>query len=206
LSDFDGRVTSRSIFNSSSEPTTHLPTLSHFLAAARQILAIILQIPPIDPSTSLRTAYLLRLTNDVLSSITGYAPDADLLSEVLDWLDDLDQAWLAVLKAQVWDPTEGGVILVIDAAEASAGTGSSPLTQTEHTRLKSLIMGGMTSLEAWLEKEQPNEGGEDELESRLKKLGLEADFVDLFARTLHFLAGLGGTVVVENTMTGQETF
>ncbi|KAF8237111.1 hypothetical protein L208DRAFT_1356724 [Tricholoma matsutake] len=180
-----------------SEPTTHLPTLSHYLESARQILSLILQIPPIDPSTSLRIAYLLRLTNDVLSSITGYPPDAHILPRVLDWLDDLDQAWLAVLQAQVWDPSTGGVDLVIDAADASAGVKSSPLTQTESTRLKSLIVGGEASLEEWLEKGNSDEPGEDELETRLRKLGLQADFDDLFARTLDFLGSLGGTMVVE---------
>lgn len=129
-----------------------------------------------------------------------------MLPEVLDWLDDLDQAWLAVLQAQVWDPTEGGVDLVIDAADASAGVKSSPLTQTESTRLKSLIVGGEASLEEWLEKGQSDEKGENELENRLRKLGLQADFDDLFARTLDFLGSLGGTMVVENSMEGQETF
>jgi hypothetical protein len=129
-----------------------------------------------------------------------------MLPEVLDWLDDLDQAWLAVLQAQVWDPTEGGVDLVIDAADASAGVKSSPLTQTESTRLKSLIVGGEASLEEWLERGQSDEKGENELENRLRKLGLQADFDDLFARTLDFLGSLGGTMVVENSMEGQETF
>ena len=124
----------------------------------------------------------------------------------MDWLDDLDQAWLAVLQAQVWDPTEGRIDLVIDAADASAGVKSSPLTQTERTRLKSLIVGGEASLEEWLEKGHSDERDEDELENRLRKLGLQADFDDLFARTLEFLGSLGGTMVVENSMVGQENF
>lgn len=109
----------------------------------------------------------------------------------------MDQAWLAVQQAQVWDPSTGGVDLVIDAADASAGVKSSPLTQTESTRLKSLIVGGEASLEEWLEKGNSDEPGEDELETRLRKLGLQPDFDDLFARTLDFLGSLGGTMVVE---------
>jgi hypothetical protein len=118
----------------------------------------------------------------------------------------LDQAWLAVLQAQIWDPTKGGVDLVINVVDAVAGVKSSPLTQTETTRLKSLIVGAEASLEEWLEKGNAGETGEDELESRLRKLGLQAEFDDLFARTLDFLGSLGGTMVVENAMVGQETF
>jgi hypothetical protein len=141
-----------------------------------------------------------------LSSITGYPPDEQSLPEVLDWLDDLDQAWLAVLQAQVWDPAEGGVDLMISAADASTGVKSSPPTQTECTRLKSLIVGGEASLEEWLEKGQLHEPGGDELESRLGKLDLQAEFDDLFARTLDFLGSLGGTMIVENSMIGHENF
>ncbi|KAF9018419.1 hypothetical protein BDZ89DRAFT_1140024 [Hymenopellis radicata] len=99
-----------------SEPTTHLPTLQFYLESASTLLGLILQIPPVDPSTSLRTSYLLHLTNDVFGSATGYAPTAQNVVDLVDWLDDLDQAWLAVLHAQVWDPRKGaGMDLVVDA-------------------------------------------------------------------------------------------
>ena len=123
-----------------------------------------------------------------------------MLPAVLDWLDDLDQAWLTVLQAQVWHPVEGGVDLVIDAADASAGVRSSPLSQTESTRLKSLIVGAEASLEEWLENGRSGDKDEDELEGRLRKLGLQADFDDLFARTLDFLGSLAGTMVEDNSM------
>ncbi|KAG5642812.1 hypothetical protein DXG03_002096 [Asterophora parasitica] len=178
-----------------SEATTHLPTLHHYLDAARQILSLVLQIPPIDPSTSLRTAFLLRLTSDALSSIVGYQADPETLPEALDWLDDLDQAWLAVLQAQVWDPETGaGVDLHIDAADASKGMKSSPLSQTERTRLRSLLVGSSASLEEWLETRQDREEDED-VEGMLERLGLRADFDDLFSRTLDYLGGLGGIVI-----------
>ncbi|KAH0584629.1 hypothetical protein H2248_010162 [Termitomyces sp. 'cryptogamus'] len=178
-----------------SEPTTHLPTLHDYLDASRQILSLILQIPPIDPSTSLRTAYLLRLTNDALSSIVGYPPDSDSLPEALDWLDDLDQAWLTVLEAQVWDPSTGaGVDLYIDAADASGGIKTSPMSQTERTRLRSLLVGSSTSLEEWLENGKESQE-EQNVENMLERLGLQAEFDDLFSRTLDHLGGLSGIVV-----------
>ncbi|KAG6868425.1 hypothetical protein C0993_003102 [Termitomyces sp. T159_Od127] len=152
-------------------------------------------IPPIDPSTSLRTAYLLRLTNDTLSSIVGYPPDSSSLPEALDWLDDLDQAWLTVLEAQVWDPsTRAGIDLYIDATDASKGVKTSPMSQTERTRLRSLLVGSATSLEEWLEDRK--EGVEEQdVESMLERLGLQAEFDDLFSRTLNYLGGLSGIVV-----------
>jgi hypothetical protein len=179
-----------------SEPTTHLPTLSHFLDESRQILSLILQIPPIDPSTSLRTAFLLRLTNDVLTSIPGYPANPGILPEVLDWLDDLDQAWLAVLQSQVWDSKEGaGTDLLIDTEEAAGGMKSSPVTQTESTRLRSLLVGGAASLEEWLESCNPEQDEDNGVESMLQRLGLQAGFDELFARTLDYLGGLGGIIV-----------
>ncbi|KAG6810338.1 hypothetical protein H0H92_012372 [Tricholoma furcatifolium] len=167
------------------EPTTHLPTLHDYLDASRQILSIIIQIPPIDPSTSLRTAYLLRLTNDTLTSMLGYPSDQVSLPEALDWLDDLDQAWSAVLQAQVWDPVaRTGVDLFIDAADAAQGVKSSAISQTERIRLRSLIIGNSGNLEEWLENQT---NGEEDVESMLQRLGLQAEFDDLFSRTLEYL-------------------
>ncbi len=87
----------------------------------------------------------------MLGSIVGYAPDPQNVVDLMDWLDDLDQAWLAVLQSQVWDPKEGlGVDLVIDVDSVAAGVKSSPLSQTERTRLRSLLLGGVETLEEWL--------------------------------------------------------
>ncbi|KAF8191656.1 hypothetical protein K438DRAFT_1591069 [Mycena galopus ATCC 62051] len=193
-----------------SEPTTHLPTLPLYLDAAQAILALVLRIPPVDPSTSLRTAYLLRLTNDVLSSVPGYSADGSNIPILLDWLDDLDQAWLMVLQAQVWDPENGPTDLVIDAEAAATGTKSSPVTQTERTRLRSLLIGGSATLEEWLAgagpapdtipEEDEDEDADDagplnDVQDMLEKLGVQDGFDELFFRTLQEL-GLGGDLLV----------
>ncbi|PFH54324.1 hypothetical protein AMATHDRAFT_44843 [Amanita thiersii Skay4041] len=182
-------------FKKRSEPTSPYRTLSDYLAAARQILSFVLQIPPIDPSTSLRTAYLLRLTNDVLNSVPGYAPTSPVLHEVVDWLDDLDQAWLAVLQTQVWDPEQGvGRDLVIDAGDAADGVKSTPMSQTEVARLRSLLVGGVASLEEWL---SVGMDGEEigNVERMLGRLGLQNEFDEVFSGTLDYLGGFGGYVV-----------
>ncbi|KAJ6500776.1 hypothetical protein C8R45DRAFT_80699 [Mycena sanguinolenta] len=197
-----------------SEPTTHLPTLPLYLNAAQAILAIVLQIPPVDPSTSLRTAYLLRLTNDVLVSVPGYSADSSNIEILLDWLDDLDQAWLMVLHAQVWDPENGPTDLVIDAEAAATGTRSSPVTQTERTRLRSLLIGGSATLEEWLaaarppqetileEDEEEDIGPLNDVQDMLGALGVQDGFDELFHRTLQAL-GLSGDFIIpsgEDTM------
>ncbi|KAL0947726.1 hypothetical protein HGRIS_013811 [Hohenbuehelia grisea] len=177
-----------------SEPSTTVPTLPTYLEAAQKLLALVLQIPPIDPSTALRTAFLLRLTNDVLSSVSGYAPTQDALPCLLDWLDDLDQAWVAVLQSQVWDPESGaGTDLVVPVDDAAAGVRSSPVSQTERTRLKSLLLGAAANLEEWLAGMNAGEGGDaaaEDLEGALARLGLQESFDDLFWRTLQDLGAL----------------
>ncbi|KAG6375820.1 hypothetical protein JVT61DRAFT_2677 [Boletus reticuloceps] len=143
-----------SSFTKRSEPSlSKLPTLTAYLDAMHHLLAFTLQIPPIDPSTSLRTAFLLRLTSDVMNSVPGYPPNMDGLPQLLDFLDDLDEAWLAVLNSQVWDPSLGtGVNLVIpvDMMELDRPIRSTPVSQTERTRLHSLLVTGTAGLEEWL--------------------------------------------------------
>ncbi|KAF9009674.1 hypothetical protein BDQ17DRAFT_1348601, partial [Cyathus striatus] len=217
-------------------------TLHAYLSAARHLLSFILQIPPVDPSTSLRTTYMLRLTGDVLGAVCGYpltapptapedhtedamdtSPDSttpnvntpaaleadprSTLTELIDFLDDLDQAWLAVLQRQIWDPDEGtGVDLVLDIDATSKST---PLTQTDITRLRSIIVGGEEVLEAWLEEERVSMSrsrrrangvdgvlglGEEDVATLLDHWGLLGDFDELFHRTLDFLGGFVGEV------------
>ncbi|KAJ7119011.1 hypothetical protein C8R44DRAFT_625238 [Mycena epipterygia] len=177
---------------------SNLPTLSLFLDAAQKILSLVLQIPPIDPSTSLRTAYLLRLTNDILASVPGYPADADNIPILLDWLDDLDQAWLSVLQAQVWDPENGAADLVIDAEAAAAGTKSSPISQTERTRLRSLLIGGSATLEEWLG--DGDASPVTDVQGILERLGVQDGFDELFWRTLQELGGLGGIILQPDTI------
>ena len=191
-------------------------------------MKIILQIPPVDPSTSLRTAYLLRLTGDVLNSITGYrltsesrptngqadspiASTATLdsiplplarsaLYNLLDFLDDLDQAWVAVLQGQVWDPSSGAGVDLVVPIDSSSGLNvkSTPPSQTDVTRLRSLLIGGQSALEEWLGEErltQGGEGAEDDLSATLERMGLLDEFDELFSKTLDFLGGAGGVIV-----------
>jgi len=112
----------------------------------------------------------------------------------VSWLDDLDQAWLVVLQSQMWDADNGeGADLLIEADDAAAGVKSTPMNQTETTRLRSLLVGAMAELEEWLDGGRGDEG--DDVESRLKRLGLQDKFDELFSGTLDFLGNVGGFVV-----------
>jgi len=190
-----------------------LKTLPAYLEAARHLLLLVIQIPPIDPSTSLRIAYLLRLTGDVIFAIPGYQLDIsstigiqETLRNLLGFLGDLDQAWLAVLRSQVWDPSTGQAVdLVIavdddDPQTSSSSTAlsikSTPPSQTDVTRLQSLLFTADSSLEEWLSNEKARaDGGDSEnVSGMLDRMGLLEEFDSLFMRTLDFLGGFAGTV------------
>ncbi|KAJ7700768.1 hypothetical protein B0H17DRAFT_1128625 [Mycena rosella] len=195
-----------------SQPSkTPLSTLSAFLAAATPLLALILQIPP---ACTLRTSYLLRLTHDVLSSVPGYPAPADSggMTELLDWLDDLDQGWVCVLCARAWDPMDGAADPG-PGAETAAGTATKGATQTERTRLRGLLVSGAAALEEWLggaprqhpgviieedEDENPEDEGED-VADVLARLGVQDGFDALFYRTLEELGELSGVGVLPPT-------
>ncbi|KAJ3887552.1 hypothetical protein GG344DRAFT_55514 [Lentinula edodes] len=169
-----------------SSPTSHLPTLDAYLQAAQRILGLILQVPPIDPSTSLRIQLLLRLTNEVLTCIPGYPSNSENLPIAMDWLDDLDQSWAAVLQAQVWNPSEGiGEDLIVDAGDVVRGVKSTPMSQTERTRLKSLLLGGVATLEEWLE------GKPIGVNRQATAVEEEDGLNDIFSNTLEELGHLG---------------
>ncbi|KAJ8093451.1 hypothetical protein AAF712_002239 [Marasmius tenuissimus] len=170
------------------EPTSNVGTLPEYLQATGVMLSMILQIPPFDPSTSLRTAFLLRLTNEVFASIPGYPPSLGALPDLADWLDDIDQAWVVVLRLQVWDRNEG-VGVTVDLPAAS-DLKSSPMNQTERTRLKSLLVGGMEMLEDWIGAMK--DGSESESDGRgqvadSENLTVPDAFNDLFSRTCSLL-------------------
>ncbi|KAG2132856.1 uncharacterized protein EDB93DRAFT_1093547 [Suillus bovinus] len=164
---------------------TKLPTLTAYLNAMRKLLAFILQIPPIDPSTHLRTTFLLRLTGDVMTSVPGYPPQMKEFQMLLDFLDDLDQAWSAVLKSQVWDPAAGeGVDVIVPVDEIIPGNlpmRSSPVSQTERTRLHSLLVTGTAGLEEWMTGLNTSE---EDYQMALQRAGLLQGFDDLFSATL----------------------
>jgi hypothetical protein len=250
------------------EETTIVPTLHKYITYARRLLDFVLQIPPVDPSTSLRIQFMLRLTGDVLSAIVGYKlsprilasngnvkvngesngyqrgenEEADgreetkreedeeprdytsALRELLDWLDDLDQAWLAVVQSQVWDPDTGeGVDLVLEVEVGNGGDGgsssascenghasrqtsfkSTPISQTDITRLRSLLVTSIANLEEWLSdpagggRNSASEARDDEdVSGMLERLGVLDEFDDLFGRTMDFLSGFGGGFALE---------
>ncbi|KAI6125229.1 hypothetical protein EDD17DRAFT_1487547 [Pisolithus thermaeus] len=192
-----------SAYKKRSEPSmTKLPTLSSYLYAMQSLLAFILRIPPVDPSTPLRTTFLLRLTGDVMNSVTGYPPDMADFRQLLDFMDDLDQAWVAVLRSQIWDPDKGeGVDLIVPVDLIQSGTTiqSAPVSQTERTRLRSLLLTGTAGLEEWLAGSTPD--GED-YELELERNGLFQEFNDLFANTL---AELGNFAKPSDDPTMMET-
>ena len=145
---------------------------------------MILLIPPVDPSASLRSALLLRLTGDVLNSVPGYTPDEKSLPILLDWLQDLDEGWLAVLRSQGWDPAvRSGIMVLPDGACPGS------LSQTERTRLKSMLVAATELLEEWVELLQTRLGEGDVLDIKTTHSGrLE----DLFSGTLAEMGFLRG--------------
>jgi len=199
-----------------SDISSTLRTLPAYLEAARHLLLLVIQIPPIDPSTGLRIAYLLRFTGDVLFAIPGYQLETstttsiqETLGDVLEFLDDLDQAWLAVLQSQVWDPTTGQAVDLVVALNDDSQTRnppsnipsalsikSTPPSQTEVTRLRSLLFIGESSLEEWIANEKSridDAADNDDVSGMLGRMGLLDEFDSLFARTLDFLGGFTGT-------------
>lgn len=87
----------------------------------------------------------------------------------------------------------GATDLYIDTDDASAGFKSSPVSQTERTRLRSLLVSSSASLEEWLDNRR--DLGDEDVESMLQRLGLQAEFDGLFSRTLDYLGGLSGVIM-----------
>lgn len=160
-----------------------------------------MQIPPVDPSTSLRISFLLRLTGEVMNSIVGYPPDLQTLPQLLAWLDDLDHAWLAVLRFQAWDTEEKtGVDIVIESPEEGIPPlTSSPMSQTERTRLRSLLVAGTSNMEEWL---VGLESGGQDYETLLESMGLQQRFDDLFSGSLAEMGSLDGSMNLPEGMEG----
>ncbi|KAJ3564947.1 hypothetical protein NP233_g7956 [Leucocoprinus birnbaumii] len=243
-------------------PSTHVPTLHAYITEARKLLSFILQIPPVNPSTELRTQFLLRLTGDCLSAIVGYVlvpprrqrfdtpvnagrteenggmeaenesqhdterrgveedeeprDYTSALREMLDWLDDLDQAWVAsatitgrgILKlgrALTWSSQ---LARPQPTASTRMGLARTQMAKciTDVTRLRSLLVTSIANLEDWLSHTKPrpsstvsetrngisDPGGEADVASMLERLGLLDEFDDLFSRTMDFLGGFTG--------------
>ncbi|KAI0085946.1 hypothetical protein BDY19DRAFT_386590 [Irpex rosettiformis] len=188
-------------FKKRSDVSSTLQTLSSYLTATHTLMSIILQIPPVNPSGSLRVTLLLRLTGDALSAIPGYKPDVETLPTLLDWLNDLDRGWLAVLRSQVWDTKSrtGIDISGEDSSSAQIPLQSPTMSQTERTRLRSLIIGGTSTMEEWLV--ELDTGGQD-YDLVLQTLGLQQGFDDLFAGTLAEMGSFSGIMNMPEGMTG----
>ena len=140
-----------------------------------------------------------------MGAFTGYKPTVDALPQLLDWLNDLDRGWLAVLRGQEWDSdARTGVDAAPsqpsdDGAAAQGTVLGSPLSQTERTRLRSLLIGGTARLEEWLV--ELDTGGQD-YTTVLETMGLQQGFDDLFTGTLSEMGSLNGVMNVPEWMEG----
>ncbi len=133
-----------------------------------------------------------------------------------------------MLKGQVWNPhTAEGVDLHLQqaddgeiaaraaASDSSSANGtnpavlprplrSSPPSQTDFTRLRSLLLGGEAALEDWMGAQREQGGDEamldesEDVSAMLDRLGLLDDFDSLFARTFGLLGELGGANSAHN--------
>ena len=168
-----------------SHPSSNLTTLPAYLEASHHLLNLILQIPPIDPSASLRSTLLLRLTGEVLNSVPGYTPDEKSLSILLEWLQDLDNGWLAVLRSQGWDSVARSRISI----QLPDGARSGSVSQTDRTRLKSMLVAGAEMLEEWVELLRAQLGDE---ETQDIETTLGGQLEDLFSGTLTEMGFLRG--------------
>ncbi|KAF8437572.1 hypothetical protein L210DRAFT_3546249 [Boletus edulis BED1] len=130
-----------------------------------------------------------------MNSVPGYPPNLDGLPQLLDFLDDLDEAWLAVLNSQVWDPSSGtGINLVtpVDVMELDRPIRSTPTSETERMRLHSLLVTGTAGLEEWLSTlSTPAE----DYQLALERAGFMQGFDDLFSKTLAEMEGLSEQLI-----------
>lgn len=166
-------------------------TLDTYLTAARPLLALVLQIPPAGSSASLRTVYLLRYTNDTFTAISGYNTQPEAVPHLQQWLGMLDRGWVAVLRRRRWDP--------VKREGVGASQECQPVSVTERTRLKSLLLSGAEALAEWLEQTRRVQA--QEVADAAEDIGLEEETGDepirldafdaTFSRTLSEL-GEGG--------------
>jgi len=116
----------------------------------------------------------------VLDDIVGYSPDVADPIPLLQWLDMLDRGWLSVLCRQSWDPIrEEGMELPEELLRTTT-----PPTQTDCTRVHSLLVTGISALGNWIEGEGEDQDEEDNLVHDMRRLGYQSTFDELFHRTL----------------------
>jgi hypothetical protein len=118
-----------------------------------------------------------------MDDIVGYSPDVTDLIPLLQWLETLDRGWLSVLCRHAWDPMRGeGVELPEQLLDKT------PLpTQTDCTRVHSLLVTGISALENWMEGKNEDEDEEDNLVNDMRRLGHQNTFDELFHRSLNKL-------------------
>ncbi|KIK19519.1 hypothetical protein PISMIDRAFT_682979 [Pisolithus microcarpus 441] len=119
-------------------------------------------------------------------------------------MDDLDQAWVAVLRSQVsvLDKGEGvDMIIPADLMQSVTSIQFAPVSQTERTRLRSLLLTGTSGLEEWPAGSTPQ--GED-YESESERNGLFQEFNNLFVNPLAEIGGFAkppeDPAVMEDTL------
>jgi hypothetical protein len=100
-----------------------MSSLHALITRLEPLTELVLQIPPIDPTSALRISYLLRLTSSLALYITGYPllgtsaehetasrrlrrdtqhqKDA-AMEQLLDHLEELDRGWQAILRGEAW--------------------------------------------------------------------------------------------------------
>lgn len=171
-------------FKKRADPSSSLPHLHHYLTAVRPVVSVVLQIPPVDPSASLRVAFLLRVTGDMLSAIPSYPlvgppptsnpqpsdpPALEVtLIELIDCIAQLDKGWVAVLASQAWNPGTG------EGVSAYVATGGP--SETDKARLRSILLLGREAITDWLTL------GQVQLEREIQE-----EFSCIFWRTLRKL-------------------
>lgn len=120
-----------------------------------------------------------------------------------------------MLRGEVWDPearegvaleqaagTDGDVAMHdanSAADDASENLPSRVVSQTDRTRLRSMIVAFSSALEEWLDAGltvrsdgTSGDGATLDLETALERLGLEERFNDMFLRTLREMGNLTG--------------
>lgn len=160
-----------------------------------------------------------------MTAIVGYKPRVEDLDGLLEWLRVLDVGWEGVLRGVPWEAAildgsgssgirAGGVGGDNEEGRSRRGEErkgpenkserekSKVLTQTEKTRLKSLLITGAARIDEWLEGLSPKEdSGIEELGDQevlgegsasdyvdiLESRGLRERFERLFERTLREL-------------------
>ncbi|KAK4686886.1 hypothetical protein P7C73_g3233, partial [Tremellales sp. Uapishka_1] len=152
------------------------------------LLTLILQIPPLNPFSYLRTAYLLNFTGVVVTYIVSLPLDApETLVRLLRFIQRIDEGGQVVLRGQAWVPKLGGV--KVDFA--------GQVDQTERIRLRSMILSSREKMIAWARVYGHFKGdklpglseAESDAESLHEQGEWETQIVGMWNGTLELLSG-----------------